>query len=59
MSQVRLLGFGFFAFVKSLARLGALDLAGGSSLSIFVATVTLNEHLDFIKMKELCFKNRS
>lgn len=50
-------GLFFFGFVKSLGSSGALDLAGGCSLDIFVATAVLNEHLDFIRMKELCFKN--
>lgn len=49
----------FLSLVKPLDGSGALDLAGGSSLAIFVATAALNEHLDFIRMKELCFKNNS
>lgn len=54
LSQV---GCCFLSLVKPLDSSGALDLAGGSSLAIFVATTALNEHLDFIRMKELCFKN--
>lgn len=54
LSQV---GCCFLSFVKPLDSSGALDLARGSFLAIFVATAVLNEHLDFIRMKELCFKN--
>lgn len=49
----------FLSLVKPLDSSGALDLAGDSSLAIFVATAALSEHLDFIRMKELYFKNNS
>lgn len=48
-----------FIFWKSLDRSGALDLAGGDVLGIFVATVVFSEHLDFIRMSELCCNNNS
>ena len=58
-SVLRQVGWDFFGFVKSLGSSGALDLAGGNSLGIFVATTAFNEHLDLIRVRELCFKNNS
>lgn len=56
---LRQMGCCFLSLVKPLDSSGALDLAGGCSLAIFVTASALNEHLDFIRMKELCFKNNS
>lgn len=44
---------------KSSDSSGAPDLAGGNFVGIFVATVVFSEHLDFIRMSELCCKNNS
>ncbi|XP_071610273.1 gonadotropin-releasing hormone II receptor-like isoform X2 [Heliangelus exortis] len=45
--------------VKFLGGSGALDMAGGSSLGVFLALAALDEHLDFIGLKELCLENNS
>lgn len=50
---------GFLGFVKSFGSSGVLVLAGYGSQGIFAATAALNEHLDFIRIKGLCFKNNS